>query len=272
MRALNSMSQLKDTTIKLVDDYKIKSNNENGQNFLIDENVLTHEINEAKLKPSDIVLDIGAGFGSIESIVSRQCKVIAIEKEIKCYSYLIDKYEIDPNVQIINADALEIIYPRFNKIISNPPYNIADRIIDKLSFYDFETGIMILPNTIAKQFVSKENDTKFSAIQKIFFDFIDLGEIKKESFYPVPRVTSRMIQITKKQDDISQEIFKRKEMLLKNAFMNGIIALNYKTKKESKKSFEGLPDMIKLFGNKQVKELKLNEITEITKYLKDQVF
>ncbi|MCL4376625.1 methyltransferase [Candidatus Parvarchaeota archaeon] len=261
------MSQLKDTIIKLVNDYKIKSSNENGQNFLIDEEVLKEEIEKCELKPSDIVLDIGAGFGSIETLARKQCKVIAIEKEIKCYSYLIDKYEIDPNVQIINADALEIIYPKFNKIISNPPYNIADRIIDKLSFYDFEFGVMILPNTISKQLLSKESITKFSAIQRIFFEFEEIHEVNKEAFYPIPRITSRMIKITKKQNDILQEIFRRREMLLKNAFINGKIALDYKTKRESRQAFQELPDNIKSIGSKQVNELTLKEIDEVVKYL-----
>ena len=259
------MSQLTDTIIKLADDYKIKSSNENGQNFLIDEEVLKEEIEQAELKPSDVVLDIGAGFGSIETLASKKCKVIAIEKEIKCYSYLIDKYEIDPNVQIINADALEIIYPKFNKIISNPPYNISDRIIDKLSFYDFEFGVMILPNSLAKQLLSKENITKFSATQNIFFEFAEIKEVKKEAFYPVPRITSRMVKITKKQNDILQEIFRRKEMLLKNAFITGSIALEHKTKRESKQEFQGLPNNIKSIGNKQVNELTLDEINEVIK-------
>ena len=50
------MTQLKDTIIKLVDDYKIKSSNENGQNFLIDEEILKEEER--------------AGF--LESTISRQ--------------------------------------------------------------------------------------------------------------------------------------------------------------------------------------------------------
>ncbi len=267
MAVQNDMGQLKDLTVKLVQDDRIKSDNENGQNFLVDEEILSKEIENAELKPSDIVLDIGAGFGSIESIVSKKCHIVAVEKEIKCYSYLIDKYEIDPNVQIINADALEIIYPKFNKIISNPPYNITDRIIDKLSFYDFDYGVMIIPNTISKQLLFNENETRFSFIEKIFFQFEEITEVKKESFYPMPRVTSKMVKITKKPNDIFQEIFRRREMLLKNAFMNAMISLNSKTKRESKKVFEDLPEKIRLIGNKQVKELNLSEMSDIIKYI-----
>jgi len=72
-----------------------------------------------------------------------------------------------------------------------------------------------------------------------------------------------MIKITKKKNDIFQEIFRRREMLLKNAFMNAVISLNSKTKKESKQVFQDLPEKIKSIGNKQVKELTLTEISDV---------
>ncbi len=261
-----SMNSLKETTEKLVKDFKIKSDNENGQNFLVDENVLNEEIKRADLKKPDIVLDIGAGFGSIESKVKEICRVIAIEKEIKCYSYLLDKYEVDPNVEVINSDALDIVYPEFNKIITNPPYNIVDRIMNKLLFYNFEQGIMIIPNTIAEHLLLNEAENKFSAIQKIFFNFEEIQEIKKEAFYPVPRVTSRMIKMVKKPSDVLQEIFKRDEMTLKNAILRGLQTIKNNTKRESLYNFNSLPDEIKSMNGKQVKTLQINEIKTLMKY------
>ena len=65
------MTPLKDTIIKLVKDFGIKSDNENGQNFLVDEDTLAKEIGSAELKETDTVLDIGAGFGSIITPVSK---------------------------------------------------------------------------------------------------------------------------------------------------------------------------------------------------------
>ncbi len=257
------MNNLNDLTIKLVNDFKIKSDNENGQNFLVDEEILMQEINEAELEKDDIVLDIGAGFGSIESEVRKICKIIAVEKEVKCYSYLLDKYEIDKNVEIINADALDIVYPKFTKIIANPPYNIIDRIIEKISNYDFNIGVMIIPKTIAEQLYSQENKTSFSAIQKVFIDFKKIADVPKNSFYPEPRVTSTMIKLRKIKNNILQEIFKRREMTVKNAIINATLSIQNKTKRESKKEFYEYSKDIKDIENKQVKSLNLREINLI---------
>lgn len=260
------MSPLKENTIKLVRDFRIKSSNENGQNFLVDDSILAEEIRQAGLRESDVVLDIGAGFGSIESEARKKCKVIAIEKEIKCYSYLLDKYEIDQNVQLINADALDMIYPKFNKVVSNPPYSITDRILDKLLFYDFEIGIMIIPNTMAAQLLSEENSTRFSAVQKIFFGFSEIMKVGKEAFYPQPRITSRMVKIVRRPNDIRQQIFRRREMTLKNAVISGLNELHGATKKEGKKTFSDLPNKIKALGGKQVKRLSLDEIDSLARF------
>lgn len=262
------MNLLRDTIIKLVKDFDIKNDNENGQNFLVDEYILEKEISEADLKPADVVLDMGAGFGSIESRVSRVCKIIAVEKEIKCYSYLIDKYEIDPNVEIINADVLNIVFPEFTKVVSNPPYNIADRVIEKLSHYEFESGIMILPKTLAEQLCHVENKTAFSAIQKLFMDFSVVVNVPKGAFYPEPRITSTMVRIKRKRNDVLQEIFRRREMTLRNAFINAMAAVHKKTKRESKEALSALPPELRSIQNRQVKSMNLDEITTVINQFK----
>jgi 16S rRNA (adenine1518-N6/adenine1519-N6)-dimethyltransferase len=203
------MVTLRETITKLVKDFDIKGDNDSGQNFLVDENVLEIEINEAHLVSEDTILDIGAGFGSIETKASKKCHVIAIERDIKCYSYLIDKYEINANIQIVNADALNMIYPEFTKIVSNPPYNIADRIIEKISHYNFADSIMILPKTMADELCSIQSHTSFSAINKLFMEFYKIMEVERTSFFPEPRVTSVMVRIKKKENNILQDTFRR---------------------------------------------------------------
>ena len=262
------MNILKDTIIKLVNDFEIKSTNESGQNFLVDEELLEKEVENATLKETDVVLDIGAGFGSIETRVRRICKIIAIEKEIKCYSYLVDKYEIDNNVQVINADALDMIYPRFTKVISNPPYNITDRIIEKLSHYDFESGVMILPKTIADELIAEDPKTVFSAFQKVFMDFSKITDVPKYAFYPEPRVTSTMVNIKRRPHEILQGIFKRREMTFKNAVSNSFTEVKTSTKKQSKEFFSSFPVELKVMENKPVKTLSLEDVKKIIAYFK----
>ena len=57
-----------------------------GQNFLIDKNALKKIIKAADLKPSDNVLEIGPGVGTLtQELAKNMEKVIAVEKDKKMW-------------------------------------------------------------------------------------------------------------------------------------------------------------------------------------------
>jgi 16S rRNA (adenine1518-N6/adenine1519-N6)-dimethyltransferase len=264
------MNELLNKTILLIKDFKLENLDASDQNFLIDESIIKRELEAAELKPEDVVLDIGAGFGYVMEEIRKTCKVIGIEKDIKIFSYLINKFELDKNVKLINGDAVKIIYPEFNKVVSNPPYTIVDRILDKLRKYDFDSGVMILPKTISDSIISPEESeqTRFSITLKSFFSFREVMEVPQDAFYPSPRVVSKMVSFKRVPYNMIQGILNREEMTVKNSILRAHQELENKTKRQSAEFFTSL-DIGKIrFKDTEIKKLKREELLELLSFIK----
>lgn len=263
------MNVLLDTTIKLVRDFELENLDKEGQNFLIDENLLNKEIESADLNKKDVVLDIGAGFGYITERAAKLCNVVAIEKDFRLYSYLVSTFELNKNVVLINNDITDMILPKFTKIVSNPPYNIVDRILLKISRYEFVNGVMILPNTLANSLTEGVNETVLSFSLKQFMDFKVICEVEKDKFYPPPRITSKMVWVGRRRTDIVQKVLDRSDSLVKNAILEADSEMNSKTKRNSKDYLLERISYIEDISRKTIKQLNLKELSTLVKFIRD---
>lgn len=261
------MDELLDRTVTLIKDYGITGAKLKDQFFLVDEAAINKEIESQQLDNNDIVLEIGPGFGYLTENISKVCRVIAVEMDVKLHSYLINKYELNKNVELINADVLSIIIPKFTKVISNPPYTLVDRIFNKLIHYDFLSGTMILPKSISDSLINGDNK-KFPLIQRQFFEFSKIAEVKKESFYPQPRVTSYMVKFSRIPSNLVQEALKREELLVKNAVARAYQETEVQTKRQSRQSYSEIEDKLKDIGEKEVKNLSFDELSQLIDVLK----
>ncbi len=264
------MNNILDLTLKLINDYKLDVNEDEGQNFIVDEEVIKKEIESAELKNEDVVLEIGAGFGTLTREIAKISKVIAVEKDFRLFSYLIDKFETDERIMLINDDFLDIIPPKFNKLVSNPPYNIIDRILYKLNKYDFELGVMIMPKTVSDKLISENIDSKFILIEKTFFSFQKIMDVKNDAFYPMPRVTSVMVKFYRNKPSLAQYVLLKDEMTTKNAIIRSLWDNFKKTKKESRADADNIIDKYNIkFEDKAVGNLNLNEMKILINALND---
>ncbi len=267
------MGELLNKTMLLINGFGLNDLDKSGQNFLIDENIIKKEVDSADLHPDDVVLDIGAGFGYVLGEVNGRCAAVGIEKDVKIFSYLLDKYELVKSIKLINGDALRIIFPAFNKVISNPPYTIVDRILNKLTKYSFASGVMILPKTVSDGLTGSseyKKPNKFLAIQKVFFSFEEIMEVPKEAFYPVPRVTSKMVGIKRKPYDLQQAVIKRDEMTVKNAILRAHQEIGDATKRESRDFLTGIGIEKLEFKDKEVKSLTVDELDRLLSFVTEK--
>src|SRR3989338_837446 len=95
--------------LELLRQYRIKPNRLRGQNFLIDDAVYEQILTAAALNKNDIVLEIGAGFGTLTSrLAARAGRVIAVEVDSKLVSILRHRFAKTGNIEVVEQDILSL--------------------------------------------------------------------------------------------------------------------------------------------------------------------
>ena len=175
-----------------------------GQNFLIDKQVLKRVIESAKLKPNDVVLEIGPGIGVLtQELAKRVKKVIAVEKDKKMCEILKDLLEgwNVRNVEIIQDDILKIEKLKIKnyKIVANLPYYIVAPVIRK--FLELPEArpremILMVQKEVAQRICAKPPEMSILAISVQFYAKPEiLFSVSKNSFWPKPKVDAAVIKI-----------------------------------------------------------------------------
>ncbi|WP_405291433.1 16S rRNA (adenine(1518)-N(6)/adenine(1519)-N(6))-dimethyltransferase RsmA [Methanobrevibacter sp.] len=265
-----SSQSLSKTTKNILNQYGIKLNKNLGQNYLIDRNKRDQIVNFGNLSKNDVVLEIGTGIGTLTiELAKRAGKVIAIEQDsniARILSERLKKEKID-NVELINDDALNVDFPKFNKIISNLPYQISSPITFKFLNYDFDLAILMYQKEFARRMngsVGTKDYSRLSAMLYFKCDVEMLTDVSSESFIPKPKIDSTVVKLTPKENKISKEDFKIYSNFTKALFQH-----------RNKKIRNALIDSRHVICNLDKKEMKekINNIEDDTlnEYLKMRV-
>src|SRR3989338_10051411 len=107
-----------------------------GQNFLIDSHVLQKIMAAADIAPTDTVLEIGPGIGTLtQALAQKAGKVVAIEKDRAMVEILGQTLAGFKNVEIIHGNILTLDPSPYTlapyKLVANIPYYITSPIIRK---------------------------------------------------------------------------------------------------------------------------------------------
>ena len=188
----------------------------------------------AELGSADTVLEIGAGTGSLTSTIEKQAgRVIAIEKDTALTNLLRRKFAESKNVQIIEGDVLRIRLPKFNKVVSSPPYNISSKLVLLLLKKNFERLVLILQKEFAERLVAQSGSENYGRLtvmvsHKAHPTLIDI--VPRRAFYPSPKVDSAIVKLTPKKPrkvfdeqlfcDLVRELFTQRRRRLQKAILH----------------------------------------------------
>jgi 16S rRNA (adenine1518-N6/adenine1519-N6)-dimethyltransferase len=172
-----------------------------GQNFLIDKNIAKLEVDYADINSDDVVLEIGPGHGILTELLAEKAKtVIGIEIDKKLIIKL--RLSMPDNVELLQADALKVDLekiPRFNKIVSNLPYQISSPITFKLLNYNFSSAVLIYQKEFADRLVASPGSKDYSRLSVGVYYKANcelLRNVPNTCFEPRPKVDSSIIRLT----------------------------------------------------------------------------
>lgn len=177
-----------------------------GQNFLVDTNLLDAIVRDARLEPSDVVLEVGAGEGPLtERLAAVAAHVHAIELD-RGLEPALARVAALPNVDLHWGDALRLdlaaLDPAPTAVVSNLPYSIATplilRTIDELP--SVETWTVMVQREIAERLNALPGRREYgipSVLVQLACDSKTLRTVNRAVFRPPPRVDSSVIQLTR---------------------------------------------------------------------------
>ncbi len=182
-----------------------------GQNFLIDKNIsnkIGNLINNYNLN----ILEIGPGDGKLtESIIRKKPKnldLVEIDKDL-----IVDLKKNFKNykiINIINEDILKLnINKKYDLVISNLPYNLSSKVLEKLVLLKKNPKIMIL--MFQKEFAERllsQNLNSINSLVNCFFKTKLQFNVSKNCFKPVPKVESSVLKFEK----LKKSLLKKNEI------------------------------------------------------------
>ncbi len=171
---------------------------------MVDPNLIRDLIMAADLRAHDVVLEIGAGLGTLTRYLARcSRKVIAIEVDRRLVRVLRDVLREYDNVEVIEGDALDIKWPSVDKVISNIPYSISSPITEKLlSEGKFHTAVLTYQLEFARRLCAKPGSDDYGRITILAYYYAEvelLRVVPRESFIPRPEVLSAIVRMVPKR-------------------------------------------------------------------------
>ena len=172
----------------------IKPIKELGQNFLRNNEAIVKIVNLLEIIEDDEILEIGPGEGVLTKVCLQnpnKFKLISIDVDSRSVEEL-NKIS-DPRFEIRLGNFLEQKIPA-QKILGAIPYNITSPILHKIISYENLPKKVVL--VIQKEVAEKLCNQKGSYLKDYLNFYYEINysfTIKKEDFYPVPKVDSAVI-------------------------------------------------------------------------------
>ena len=190
-----------------------------GQNFLIDLNLLDLLLDAADIQPTDVILEIGTGMGSLTSrMAEKAAAVVTVEIDERLYALaseelvefsnvlmlqvdaLKSKNHLEPEVLAVIKEQLEVDPARRFKLVANLPYNIATPILSNLLTCDVVPVSMTatIQKELAERMTAVPSTKDYSALSIWMQALCDIQIVRilpPQVFWPKPKVHSAIVHI-----------------------------------------------------------------------------
>lgn len=185
-----------------------------GQNFVIDPNTIRKVVDVANLSPDDVVLEIGAGPGSLTlGLADVAASVVAMEIDDRVVGALRSATSAASNVSVVAGDALKLDLGSFgaNAMVANLPYNLAATIVIKTlqEAPGIRTLTVMTQREVGERLAASPGNAAYGApsVMVAFFagTVAVATAVSRHAFWPQPNVDSVVLRIERRDSDLLNE-------------------------------------------------------------------
>jgi 16S rRNA (adenine1518-N6/adenine1519-N6)-dimethyltransferase len=190
--------------------YDLKTDHKLGQNFLSDPALLAEIVAEAEVAAADVVIEIGAGAGTLTSALAHTgAEVWAVELDRRLAPLLQDRFAACDAVHLIFGDALQIDLQgignravasgRTLKFVANIPYYITTPLLERmmLSCPQAERLVLTVQKEVGENLCCTSGKAygPVTILSQLFGDVSVVRQLPPHFFYPPPEVHSVVVKI-----------------------------------------------------------------------------
>ena len=198
----------------------VKAKKSLGQNFLNDPHYLQRIVDAAELQPTDLVLEIGPGQGSLtRELAARAAGVVAVELDDRLITPLRAAFATQfQRVQIIHGDILELDPPALidqlaanmagqgvtladgaaYKVVANLPYYITSAVLRQLleARRPPTRAVVLVQLEVAQRICAEPGDLSLLAVSIQYYARPQMVDrVPAGAFRPVPKVDSAILRL-----------------------------------------------------------------------------
>jgi len=193
------------------DSKKIRFKKKFGQHFLRDRSIVKEIIETVDIKKGSSIFEIGCGDGFLtrEILKTPAGRVWVFEIDPEWAQQVKEKFGDDPRLEIFIENILDVNFARFASftpwtLLANLPYKITFPILHLLQRNRdlLKEGVVMVQEEVAQKIVKKSGRGYGfpSLFFQYYFDWKLLSKISPDSFYPKPKVYSRLLYFKPKVD------------------------------------------------------------------------
>jgi 16S rRNA (adenine1518-N6/adenine1519-N6)-dimethyltransferase len=189
----------------------LRPTKQRGQNFVIDPNTVRRIVRDSGIGPTDVVLEVGPGLGSLTlGLLEVAARVLAIEIDPALAGALpatiadrapayVDRFEV------VEGDAMRVTsipHPPPTALVANLPYNVSVPVLLHLLALlpSLEHGLVMVQSEVADRLAARPG-SKVYGIPSVkatwFADVRRAGAIGRNVFWPAPNVDSGLVAWTR---------------------------------------------------------------------------
>lgn len=190
-----------------------------GQNFVVDPNTVRRIARLAETGAGDVVVEIGAGLGSLTAALAETgAHVVAVEVDRGIVPVLREQMADHPNVDVHEADAMQLDWPAFIAdvntalgrnadspidIVANLPYNIATPLVADLldRVPQVRSMLVMVQAEVGQRFCATPGTEAYGAVSvKVAYWATAevVGIVPATVFLPRPKVESALVRIVRR--------------------------------------------------------------------------